>query len=88
MQNRRIYCDYRDTETTTIKQRMLNDDYLQQVVIQRIDELIVMPEKQLREFLRQMVWVTMDYYRVNIEEIQKHLKEEWKPFAEWKRRKK
>lgn len=83
----RIRCNYKGVETDTIKQRMFNDDYLRQVVEERIDELIAMTEKQLRSFLAKTVWVTMDYYNVDLKEIKRHLKEEWKKYIEWRGKK-
>lgn len=72
-----IKCNYKGLETLKVKQDMLNDDFVYQTVKQCRKDILKLNDRQLKEWIRQIVWCTMDYSNVDVKEIRRHLKEDW-----------
>ena len=73
----KIRCDYTGFETLKVKQDMFNDDYIAQTIKQKRKDILKLNDRQLKEWIRQIVWYSMDYSNVDLKEIRRHIKEDW-----------
>lgn len=72
-----IKCNYKNLETLKVKQDMFNDDFVYQTVKQTRDKILKLNNSELKEWIKSMIWCTMDYSNVDVKEIRRHLKEDW-----------
>lgn len=72
-----IKCDHSGLETLKVKQDMLNDYYVYQTIKQKRKAILKLNDRQLKEWVKQIIWCSMDYNNVDIKEIRRHIKEDW-----------
>jgi hypothetical protein len=73
----KIKCDYKNLETLKVKQDMFNDDFVYQTVKQTRDKILKLNNSELKEWIKSMIWCSMDYSNVDVKEIRRHLEEDW-----------
>ena len=75
--NMKIKCDHKGLETLKVKQDMFNDDFVHQTIKQKRHDILKLNDRELKEWIRQVVWCNIDYSKVDVKEIRRHIEEDW-----------